>query len=39
MTTHDYDSLLTVFTPRQLQRLVDNRNDYDGIDPYEAEES
>lgn len=36
MTAYDYDNLGTVFTPRQLQRLVDNRTDYDETETEES---
>lgn len=38
MTIHDYDTFTDVFGARQAQSIVDNRDDYDAIDPYETEE-
>lgn len=39
MTTYELEQLTSVLGPRRAQGVVDNRTDYDDIDPYETEES
>lgn len=39
MTGHDFNQLASIFGKKGAQRVADNRNDYDDIDPYETEEN
>lgn len=38
MTDHDFNQLASIFGKKGAQRIADNRNDYDEIDPTETQE-